>query len=130
MRAKRPTLLDVIYEHNYLNGLKFVFGEFVLMTFITAFVAAASSRQHAYLFSIVASGIAINTIVMLCIITRQLLNSAPSRNLLMNRSQSYREKVRKEYPDLTIHTAILSLALIIPFAIPVALTLQHKKISA
>jgi hypothetical protein len=127
MRTERLTLLDLIYEHNFLNGKWFVLGEFLIIMLVTAFVSVLFNLHHAYWLGTIAIGIAANTVAMLYVVTKQLRDGTPTKNLLMNRSREYRDWVMKEYPRLSMHTAVLSLALIAPFSIPILLCVQKNK---
>jgi hypothetical protein len=129
MSNKQMTLLDLIYEHNFLNGLWFVFIEFMVVTLITTLVAFTSNRQHVYWLSIIAIGITANAVSMLYIVTKQLAMSDKSNSVFMNWSRRYRAWVKTEYPNLPVHTLILSVALIAPFVIPALVWTQNKKTS-
>lgn len=129
MNTKQATLLGIIYEHNLLNGLWFVFVEFLFVVALTAFVATAEFFHHGYLLGSIATGIFLNGLTMLIIVSKQLKNGEPSKNLLQNRSRKYRNWVKKAHPMLLTHTTLLSLVLIIPLAIPITLRLQAHKIT-
>jgi hypothetical protein len=116
-----PPLVELIREHNRLNGLRFSIVEFVLVGAVALFLAI-SGVWHL----LIGIGIALNMATVAIVGVWQIRDGERSEGSPWKMFDSrYRQKIAREHPNLSIHTALIVVTSLIPFLLTVLVIVQR-----
>jgi hypothetical protein len=125
--GSKPGLLDIVREHNSLNGLGFVVIEFSLVALAALFIALSGALHHRALISIAGAGIFVNALAVIAIAAAQIGNHDNSEGILKIRSPQFRAQIRREHPDLGKHSLLVMVSVLSPFLLVASLFLRDIK---
>lgn len=109
------TLRQIVREHNQLNGFRFVIAEFSVVALAALFISAGGVLHANWLTTFAGVGIAVNALAVIAIAVAQIRNHEPSEGLLKFRSAQFRASIAQKHPDLSSHTTVLFVCILIPF---------------
>ena len=112
-------MLEIIHEHNLLNGFRFVLVEFIVVTAIASFVGGAGILRGNFVYAFFGFGIAANAIYVCTRVIQQLRRGEKDIGLYEVYFGPNKKLISEKYPDLSLHTAQLSVALLMPFLVPI-----------
>jgi hypothetical protein len=108
-------LLDMVREHNSLNGLRFVVLEFLLVIAAALLIFLSGIVHGRILLSLAGIGIVANALAVIIIAVAQILHRDKDEGLLKMHSPQYRATLSRERPHLVSHTTTVTLSVLIPF---------------
>ena len=105
-----------VETHNSLNGFGFVIGEFGLIGLVALVFAVLYAAHGAGLPAIACVGIAANSIVVIWLAVRATRRGKSAIGLwrIYTRPE-VRAQVMREHPRLSSETALITLAVLVPF---------------
>ncbi len=109
----------VLYEHNTLNGFRFVLVEFTVVALAALFIGEATFVQGNFLWPVGCLGVAANAAAVCATVVRQMRRGERSNGFLESYSREGREKIRKEHPQLGMHTLQIVGAALVPFLLAI-----------
>jgi hypothetical protein len=113
-------MLQIIKNHNYLNGNIFSLIEFLVASLIIVPFAGYFIIHGPWLYSTIAVGIVFNCLTVSLVAVQSLVKKEKSIGILrLYSDKDLREKMRAEYPNLSRETFILCVAILVPFLLPV-----------
>jgi hypothetical protein len=121
------TLRQIVREHNQLNGFRFVIAEFSLVALAAIFISASGFLHSKWLVALMGLGIAVNAVAVIAIAVAQIRNHEPSAGLLKFRSAEFRASVAQKHPDLSSHTMVLFVSILVPFLLVALLGVQSLR---
>jgi hypothetical protein len=104
-----------IREHNHLNGITFVIGEFVLVTAAALFISVGFAREGNVLGTILAAGTTLNSLVVLGFAIASFTQGERGAGISKLFSSTYRANVEREHPSLMADTLVLTAAVLVPY---------------
>ena len=122
----RASLMDIFLEHDYLNGSTFVAVEFLLVAGIALYLGVRAAQLGQLPLAVACFGVCANSVIVSRISAQRRLRGEPSGSLRKMLSARYRKEMQERYPNLPQHTPVLVAALLIPFCVPVVLTVQKS----
>jgi len=109
-------MIQIIRNHNYLNGLKFSFFEYLLVICVLAPFFWYYLNHAQWLYTIIASGIILNCATVSTFAFISILKGEPSVGFWkIYRDKDLRQKIQERYPSLSRETWILSITVLIPY---------------
>jgi hypothetical protein len=123
----KSTLLDIVREHNSLNGLRFVVSEFVLVILAGLLISSSGVFHGRVLVAIAGIGISGNAIAIVAIAISQIRSHDQNEGILNIRSKQFRAKVGQAHPNLGSHTLIVLASVLVPFLLVTVLFLQRTR---
>jgi hypothetical protein len=120
------TIFGIISEHNRLNGLGFVVVEFLIVVLAALLIAAGAVLHRDLLLGAGGTGIALNGLAVLAIAGRQIRRGEADSGLLGKPAKSWADAGRQN-PKLGAHTAILTVAILVPFLLILLLAFSVKR---
>jgi hypothetical protein len=105
----------ILYEHNTLNGFRFVLVEFTVVAVAALFVGAVTLLNGSALWSIAWLGVAVNAVAVCATVVQQIRRGERSNSLAESDSRAGRERIRREHPHLGTHTLQIVGAALVPF---------------
>jgi hypothetical protein len=118
--------MDILLEHDYLNGSQIVAMEFLLVAGIALFMGVRGLQLGQPLAAAVGFGICANSVIVARISAQRRLRGERSGGLRKLLDAKYRREAMERYPHLPLHTLVLVAALLVPFCVPVVLTAQKS----
>jgi hypothetical protein len=118
---KRMSLKKIVDEHNVLNGFGFVRAEFLLVALSAAYISYAGIVGRSVAMTIIALGIIANALAVWWRATVQMQNGQKDIGIRRAYFGTERGRIRRAYPNLTGHTVLLSLVMLTPFLLFIAL---------
>ena len=123
-------MIKIIKTHNYLNGSWFSFLEYLLVACIVIPFFAYYMTHGIDWYALVALGIILNCLTMAGIALVSIINKEPSvHGWRFYRDKDFRQEITRQYPDLSKQTAILSVGILIPFLIALAVVRDWVRVS-
>jgi Na+/melibiose symporter-like transporter len=117
-------LVSIISEHNYLNGFKFVIAEFgVFILIILPFTLYYLIHRN-LLFGLIGSGLVSNFVTVILFAFRSIRKRETSIGVLSFYKKKNLAELKHEYPDLSKHTFILFICLLVPFLLTVGVCIE------
>jgi hypothetical protein len=110
------SLTSMIRDHNFLNGFKFVIGEFILSILIVLPFTIYYLLSARFLLGVAGIGIIANFCIYIIFAVQSLLRKEKSIGIGKLFSKKIRSEIRNKYPELDRLTLILTLTTIVPFA--------------
>ena len=111
-------MLKIIRTHNYLNGLAFSFVEYAIVIAVLAPFAIYYLAHGRWLYAAIAVGVIANCGTVSVMALAALLRREDSVGVFkIARDRALRRKLKSDHPRLSRETGILSVAVLIPFAI-------------
>jgi hypothetical protein len=110
-------VLDILHEHNTLNGFWFVLIEFLLVAALTLVFAAMAIMHGSVGWSVASLGVAANAAVVCLSVIGQIRRGERSSSIYRTYLGPERVQIAREHPHLSQHTAVLSILTIVPFAL-------------
>jgi hypothetical protein len=117
-------LLSMVREHNRLNGHWFVVAEFLLVDLAAVLILVSGALHHRAPVIFAGIGIASNSSTVIAIAISQIRGGEGSEGLLKLRSASFRAEISRRNPNLSTHSLIILMAVLIPFLLVTLLLLQ------
>jgi hypothetical protein len=115
-RVPGERVIRRIREHNELNGVLFSSVEYGVAALAAAFVAFGFGRNKRWL-GVLLGGIALNCVVVLVFGLAALRRGERGQSLRSLSDAEYRQRLRREHPDLMRDTLTLAGLAIIPYAL-------------
>jgi hypothetical protein len=109
----------ILYEHNTLNGFRFVLVEFSLIVLAALFLAVAAFLQGSILWFVGWCGVAVNALAVCATVVQQMRRGERSQGLVESYSRQGRERIRREHPQLGRHTLQIVGAALVPFLLAI-----------
>jgi hypothetical protein len=106
-----------IREHNHLNGVMFVLGEFLLVTAAALVIAAGFVRQGNGLGALLAAGTAVNCLVVVGFALIGYRSGERGASVASLLSNSYRAEVARNHPTLMADTIAITVAALVPYCL-------------
>jgi hypothetical protein len=122
--AHENTLRQIIREHNQLNGFRFVIVEFFVVALAALFISVSGILRSKLLVALIGLGIAANAFVVIAIAIAQIRNHESSEGLLKFRSAQFRARIAQKHPNLSSHTTVLFVSILVPFLLVALLGMQ------
>ena len=116
-----------IREHNQLNGVVFSSVEYGLAALAAAFVAFGFGRNERWVGAVLFAGIAVNCLLVLGFGLAALRRGERGQSLRRLSDADYRERVRREHPNLMRDTLTLAGLAIIPYALAPSVALDASR---
>jgi hypothetical protein len=116
-RVPGERVIRRIREHNELNGVLFSSVEYGVAALAAAFVAFGFGRNNRWLGVLLLGGIALNCVVVLVFGLAALRRGERGQSLRSLSDAEYRQRLRREHPDLMWDTLTLAGLAIIPYAL-------------
>jgi hypothetical protein len=116
-RVPGERVIRHIREHNELNGVLFSSVEYGVAALAAAFVAFGLGRNNRWLGVLLLGGIALNCVVVLVFGLAALRRGERGQSLRGLSDAEYRQRLRREHPDLMRDTLTLAGLAIIPYAL-------------
>ena len=104
-------------DHNELNGVAFSTAEFLIVTIAAAAVAIASGIQHHLIGTLLAAGIALNSLVIVSAGALAWSRGERGTPLAQLFSPKHREALIRQHPSLMGDTVIVAGAVLVPFGL-------------
>lgn len=120
-------MLELLYEHNTLNGFWFVLIEFVLVAAVALFLGVAYLAHGRVLWAVAWLGIAVNAGAVCATVIGQMRRGERSGSLAETYSQANREAIRRDHPRLDVHTLQIVVAAAVPFLLAVLTVLPGPR---
>jgi hypothetical protein len=121
------TLLQMIRDHNRLNGFRFVIIEFSLVTLAVLFISLGGVLHGEWPVALIGAGIAANAAAVIAIAVAQIRDHEESEGLLKLRLSQYRADIGRKYPHLSSHTVIFLVSILIPLLLVALLYVQRLR---
>jgi sugar phosphate permease len=121
------TLLQMIREHNALNGFSFVIAEFSVVALAALFICASGILHGRWPVAFAGAGIAANAIAVIAIAVIRIRNREQSQGLLKFRSAQFRADIGQKHPKLSSHTTVLLVSILIPLLLVALLYVQRPR---
>jgi hypothetical protein len=116
-----------IREHNHLNGVSFVLGEFVLVTCAALLIAVGFARQGSLPGTVLAAGTSLNGLVVVGFGIAAYQRGERGASLVNLLSSAYRARVAREHPSLTADTLGLTAAVLVPYCLTLLVSYEAVK---
>ena len=110
-------VLDMLHEHNTLNGFWFVLIELLLVTALTIVFAATAIMHGSVGWSIASLGVAVNAAVVCLSVIRQMRRGERSSSIYRTYLGPERSQIARAHPHMSKHVGVLSLLVIVPFVL-------------
>lgn len=120
----KSAVLATICEHNSLNGLRFVAGEFLLVAAVAAWIGVGAALHHRAATAVAGFGVAMNGIAIVAIAVAQLRAHDINLGILKAWSAQNRAWIARDYPDLNRHTILIVVFVLIPFLLVILLAME------
>ena len=121
------TLLQMIREHNRLNGFRFVIIELFVVALAALFISVSGVLHGRWPVALIGTGIAANAVAVIAIAVAQMRDHEQSEGLLKLRSSQFRADIGQKYPKLSSHTVVLLVSILIPFLLVALLYVQRPR---
>lgn len=105
----------ILYEHNTLNGFRFVLAEFVFMALVALSLGAATWHHGDRLWAVGWLGMAVNAAAVCGTVIEQMRRGERSNTWAETYGHQGRAKLRREHPQLGAHTLQIVVAVLAPF---------------
>ena len=115
----------ILYEHNTLNGFRFVLAEFSIIALAAVVLAVATSLQGSILWPVGWCGVAVNAGAVCATVVHQMRRGERSQSLAESYSREGRERIRREHPQLGRHTLQIVGAMLVPFLLAILTTIER-----
>lgn len=119
-------MLAMIREHNTLNGLRFVLVEFLVVTLAALWIGVGTGLHRQVGMALAGCGIAANGLAALIIAAAQLHAHDANIGLLKAWSAKHRARIARDFPDLTRHTTLIVVFLLVPFLLVLLLSMERR----
>jgi hypothetical protein len=116
---------DILYEHNTLNGFRFVLAEFTLIALIAVVFAIATSLKGSALRPVGWCGVAVNAAAVCATVIHQMRRGEQSQSLAESYSREGREGIRREHPQIARHTLQIVGAMLVPFLLAILVMIER-----
>ena len=108
-----------VETHNSLNGFGFVIGEFGLIGVVALVFAVLYAAKGGGLPAVACLGITANSIVVIWLAVRAMRRGKSAIGLWRIYTQpEVRAQVMREHPGLSSETLLITLAVLVPFLLP------------
>ena len=108
-------MISRIKTHNILNGIIFSILEFVITALIIAPFAVYYVLHGKVLYATIAIGIILNCLMIVAFGLGQYKNKEKDIGIQHMFNKSVREKISREYPNLSNDTSVLVITMLLPF---------------
>jgi hypothetical protein len=115
----------VLYEHNTLNGFRFVLVEFAMIALAAIFLAVATFLKGSILWPVGWCGVAVNAGAVCATVVHQMRRGERSQSLAELFSREGRERIRRAHPQLGWHTILIVGAMLVPFLLAVLTIIER-----
>jgi hypothetical protein len=122
-------MFEIVCEHNRLNGLRFVVVEFLIVALAALLIAGSGVLHREMLRAVFGLGIVLNALAVLAIAVSQI-RLGDADDGLLGKPAEYRAEAGRRNPNLGARTAILTVAVLVPFLLVILLAFSHKRSSA
>ena len=120
-------LTTLIREHNYLNGFRFVIGEFAISIIIVLPFTVYYLLNGRIFLGLVGFGVIANFSIYILFSVQSILRNESSIGIGKLFNKKVRAEIRNKFPNLDKLTLILSLATIVPFAMTIIVLFEAIK---
>lgn len=125
--SSHSSIVEILEEHNKLNGFKFVLVEFAVTSIVATFIAYAGLSGAGWLYVIAGLGVLANSISVAVSVIGQMRRGDKDLGLYSVYFGEGRGIVKLEHPNLGRNTSKLVVSLMVPFLLAFQLTLAHAK---
>jgi hypothetical protein len=108
-------MIEIVREHNLLNGYRFTIAEYGLVGAGLGLLAAYYGAAGRYLDALVWLGIVVNCAVIAILALDALRSGATDPGMLPMRRGSFRDSVAREHPRLARRTLVLITVGLLPY---------------
>ena len=108
-------MINRIKTHNILNGIIFSMVEFVIAALIVAPFAIYYVFHGIMLYATISIGIILNFLMIVAFGLRQYKNKEKDIGIQHMFNKTVREKISREYPNLSNDTSVLVITMLLPF---------------
>ena len=115
----------ILYEHNTLNGFRFVLAEFVFVTLVALLLGVATWRHGDMLCAVGWLGMAVNAAAVCGTVIEQMRRGERRNTRVEAYGHQGRAKSRREHPQVGAHTLQIVVAVLVPFLLAL-LTLMDR----
>ncbi len=120
-------MTDIVREHNLLTGYRFTIVEFALVGLGLSGLVAWYLATGRFVEAVAWFGIVGNAGTMLVLAVDALRHGAMDLGPLPLRRRSFRDAVATSHPRLGRRTAVLVVALCVPYLVPVAVLAEQAR---
>src|SRR5215510_821233 len=108
-------MIKRLKTQNHLNGIIFSTDEFVIAALIVAHFAVYYVFHGILLYATISIGIILNFLMMVAFGLRQYKNKEKDIGIQHMFNKDVREKISREYPNLSNDTSVLVITMLLPF---------------
>ena len=108
-------MINRIKTHNIINGIIFSTVEFVIAALIVAPFAIYYVFHGNVLYATISIGIILNFLMIVAFGLRQYKNKEKDIGIQHMFNKDVREKISREYPNLSNDTSVLVITMLLPF---------------
>ena len=114
---ERMSMLDIVYEHNTLNGFGFVMVEFIGVAVVTLVLGEIALTARSVPWAVASFGVTANALTICVTVIQQMRRGERSNSLIQTYLGPESPAIRRDHPQLSQHTALLTLVAIVPFSL-------------
>ena len=118
-KVRKMSMLEMVYEHNVLNGFRFVLIEFVIVACAALYIGSIGLSKGSPGFVIAGLGIAANSGAICLTVCRQLRRGDTDLGIYETYFGKRKAQHRTEYPDRDRNTMIMCMAFLCPFLLTI-----------
>ena len=126
---KTTSIVEMVDEHNILNGFRFVLLEFMIVVCAALFIGYVGLKKGQWGFEAAGLGIAVNAAAICLTVIRQIRRGEHDLGLHETYFGKRRAEIHREHPARDRHTMQLCLVFLVPFLLAAMILRGRREIS-